>query len=112
MTPRSYPQQQAPTRSQPEFVPAPGSTRVSYSGEITGGGKLTITNRGEYRLVTRDAQDRAITLCFLSGPAEQFESLRGETVKVEGYQVWNTGARRPTVHVDSILRTPSTVRER
>ncbi len=112
VSPRSYPKQATPVRTQTEYLPAEGETRVMYTGELTSGGKLTITNRGEYRLVTRDAQGRAITLCFLSGSAEQFESLRGESVKVEGYQTWNTGARHPTVKVDSIIRVPSTGRER
>jgi hypothetical protein len=82
------------------------SANASYTGEIAGTQRFSLTNRGEYRLVRRDTQGRALTLCFLSGPPERFEALRGTTVRAIGTETWNTGARYPTLQVDSIVRVP------
>ena len=74
---------------------------VKLSGEIstsgTAWGKLS-----PYRLVSRDEEGRAVTVCYLLGNSKQLALILGRQVELEGVQYWVRRVRYPGVRPDRI----------
>lgn len=58
----------------------------------------------KYRLVAFDGNNKAQTVCYVYGNAQQLASLRGESMTVSGAVYWFLGCDLPVVYAQDILR--------
>ncbi len=86
----------------------PQGVQARYTGELSAVGRLVLRRPGQFRLIQRDAQGRAVTLCYLVGPSEQLASARGATVRVEGPVWWIAGLPYPCVQAQRVVRLEGT----
>ncbi len=64
-----------------------------------------VLNRpSRYRLVVRDDQGRAVTLCYVLGDESQYAAIDGSTIDVHGKEYWVQGVRYPLVIPEQIIR--------
>ena len=76
----------------------------NFSGTVSKTGWGGISGPTAYRLVAWDSKGRAVTLCYISGQADQIAKLKGHTVDAVGRSFWLVGQRYPVLAVSQIVR--------
>ena len=75
-------------------------------GLLRPAGRAVWRRPSRYRLVQRDNQGRALTVCYVIGDGSQLENLLGKNLLVGGKEYWVQGVRHPAITAERITIRP------
>ena len=79
---------------------------VDMSGLLRPAGRAVWRRPSRYRLVQRDNQGRAVTVCYVIGNEAQLDRLLGKNLDISGKEYWVQGVRHPAIAVERVVMEP------